>query len=98
MPPSLASLLHIMHITSSLNLMMHFFCSFSMAWMIPKLDQPSEVDRASELTEKGVHILDGRAEPHRRVLLLFRLQKRDWKYKRCASQQKDECRRQAGEV
>ena len=33
-PPSFASLLHIMCKFVSVNLMMHFFCSFSMAWMI----------------------------------------------------------------
>lgn len=35
MPPSLASSLQMMCISSSVNLMMHFFCSFSTACMMP---------------------------------------------------------------
>lgn len=35
MPPSFVSLLHMRCMFSSVNLMMHFFCSFSMDWIIP---------------------------------------------------------------
>ena len=39
-PPSFASLLQMMCMFVSVNFMMHFFCSFSMAWITPESYKP----------------------------------------------------------
>ena len=70
----LSSVLQMICISVSLNLTMHFFCSFSTVWIIPEIQprhrqansfRPAQTARASEgRTAEGGHILDGGAESH----------------------------------
>ena len=67
-PPSFASLLQMMCIFVSVNLMMHFFCSFSIDCMISEWNMIREcivyVGTFSYSTRKRRYVLDRRAKPH----------------------------------
>jgi hypothetical protein len=77
-PPSFASLLHIMCISSSVNLMRHFFCNFSMACTIPTgISAWGWMAYIEKLTEKRRDVLNRSTETHYRTALDLSASARD---------------------